>query len=212
MAVQMEGTVIPGFNCPSRRTEGRYKRTVDVTEFNAASKSEMDARSDYAANAGDFSVVMGIGPKGYDDSSYKWPDVSKMTGISYLRSKVRPADVTDGTTNTYLVGEKWLGVDYYYTGESYGDDTSLYQGAAHDIHRWVAATPSQPWPPLPDSNTTADAEQNLSGRFGSCHPGVWNVGLCDGSVHTVSFDIDPETHRRYGCRNDGKQIGGAIQQ
>ena len=56
----------------------------------------MDARSDYAANAGDFWVDMGEGPNGYDDSSYKWPDVSKMTGISYLRSKVRPADITDG--------------------------------------------------------------------------------------------------------------------
>ena len=57
----------------------------------------MDARSDYAANAGDFCVDMGVGPNSYDDSSYKWPDVSKMTGISYLRSKVRPADITDGT-------------------------------------------------------------------------------------------------------------------
>ena len=27
MAVQMQGTIIPGFNCPSRRTEGRYKHT-----------------------------------------------------------------------------------------------------------------------------------------------------------------------------------------
>jgi hypothetical protein len=211
MAVQMEGTKIPGFNCPSRRTEGLYKHSKGGSAFNAAGQAEMEARSDYAANAGDLRVITAGGPNGYDDSSYKWPDTSKMTGISYLRSMVRQSDITDGATNTYLVGEKWLGIDHYYDGESYGDDNSLYEGAAHDIHRWVAENSSKPWPPLPDSNTTADSEQNLSGRFGSCHPGVWNVVLCDGSVHTVSLDIAPETHRRLGCRNDGKQIGGAIQ-
>ena len=30
MAVQMQGTIIPGFNCPSRRTEGRYKNANKV--------------------------------------------------------------------------------------------------------------------------------------------------------------------------------------
>ena len=61
--------------------------------------------------------------------TYLRPCASKMTGISYLRSKVRAADITDGATNTYLVGEKWLGIDHYYDGESYGDDNSLYEGA-----------------------------------------------------------------------------------
>jgi prepilin-type N-terminal cleavage/methylation domain-containing protein len=211
LAVEMEGTRVPGFNCPSRRTEGLYKHSRGGSAFNAAGQAEMEARADYAANAGDLVANTAGGPSSYEDAkSYRWPDVSKMTGISYLRSKVRPADIRDGASNTYLVGEKWLGVDHYYDGESYGDDNSLYQGAAHDIHRWVAENSSKPWPPLPDSNTTADTEPNLSGRFGSCHPGVWNVVLCDGSVHTVSFTIDPETHRRYGCRNDGKQVGGAI--
>ncbi|MEN6405353.1 MAG: DUF1559 domain-containing protein [Thermoguttaceae bacterium] len=211
MAVQMQGTIVPGFNCPSRRTEGRYKQAKNIPVFNAADLTEMDARSDYAANAGDFHVDMGVGPNGYNDLSYKWPDVSKMTGISYLRSKVRPADITDGATNTYLVGEKWLGPDHYFDGESPGDDYSLYQGASSDIHRWVAKSPNQPWPPRQDSDSIVGDCECEPLPFGSCHPGVWNVVLCDGSVHTVRLDIDPETHRRYGCRNDGKQIGGGIQ-
>ena len=136
--------------------------------------------------------------------------MTKATGISYFRSKVRAADIKDGTTNTYMIGEKWLSVDHYYDGESYGDDNSLYEGAAHDIHRWVAENSTKPWPPLPDSTTTGDTEENLAGHFGSCHPGVWNAVLCDGSVHTLSFTIDSETHRRLGCRNDGKVIEGGI--
>ena len=209
IAVQMQGTIIPGFNCPTRRTEGRYKHTTIVSVFNAASQTEMDVRSDYAANAGDFWVDMGKGPNSYDDSSYKWPDVSKMTGICYLRSKVRPADIKDGATNTYLVGEKWLGSDHYYDGETPGDDYSLYQGAAPDILRWVAKNPGEHWPPCQDSKIPPGCDCGLL-PFGSCHPGLWNVALCDGSVHTISLDIDPETHRRLGCRNDGKQIDGAI--
>ncbi|MEN6406575.1 MAG: DUF1559 domain-containing protein [Thermoguttaceae bacterium] len=210
LAVKMQGTPIPGVNCPSRRIAGLYKHSRGGSAYNASGQADMEARSDYAANAGDTRVVTGAGPSSLDDTTFKWPDPKKMTGISYFRSKVRTADVTDGATNTYLVGEKWLGADHYDNGQSYGDDNSLYQGASHDIHRWVAATPSKPWPPLPDSNITVDSEQNLSGRFGSSHPNAWNAAFCDGSVHTLSFRIAPEAHRRLGCRNDGKRINEAI--
>lgn len=207
LAVQMQETIVPGFNCPSRRTEGRYKRSKVAFVFNAANLTEMDARSDYVANAGDFHVDMGLGPTKYDDPNYKWPDVSKMTGISYLRSKVRQSDITDGATNTYLVGEKWLGPDHYYDGTSLGDDNSLYQGASSDILRWVATRPNQPWPPRQDTDKVVDECDCEPLPFGSCHPGVWNVVVCDGSVHTVSLGIDPKIHRRWGCRNDGEQSG-----
>jgi len=201
-AVKLQGTKLPGFNCPTRRTEGLYTHVGSASVFNAASPTEMDARSDYAASAGDLWVDPGAGPDGYDDSYYKWPDASKMTGISYLLSRVRPADIKDGATNTYLVGEKWLSTENYYNGKCHGDDYSLYQGASSDILRWVSKKPGEYWPPCPDDKLPPGCECGLL-PFGSCHPELWNVSLCDGSVHSLRFTIDPEVHRRLGCRNDG---------
>jgi prepilin-type processing-associated H-X9-DG protein len=38
--------------------------------------------------------------------------------------------------------------------------------------------------------------------FGSAHPTVCNFAFCDGSVHGITFLIDPEVHRRFGNRLD----------
>ena len=40
-----------------------------------------------------------------------------MSGVVFLGSLVKISDVTDGTTNTYLVGEKTVGSDWYTTSQ-----------------------------------------------------------------------------------------------
>jgi hypothetical protein len=36
-----------------------------------------------------------------------------------------------------------------------------------------------------------------------------NVSLCDGSVRSLSYEIDPEVYRRLGNRKDGQLVDSA---
>ena len=138
--------------------------------------------------------------------------MSRMTGICFLRSMIRPSHVTDGLSNTYFAGEKYLNRSDYDTGKDSGDDLSMYQGADFDMLRWTSKTATviyfgiQDEPNLPSLDRHSHAAI-LS--FGSAHPGGWNAVFCDGSVHTMGYDLDAEIHRRMGNRHDGLPVAEA---
>src|SRR5262249_29394734 len=137
------------FNCPSRRSAAPYANANNTAYRNARYPLPLLARSDYAANTGDQKInQFGPGPTSLqegDDPNYKgWHNTSKLTGIVFERSRVRPADVTNGASNTYLAGEKYMNPDYYRTGNDFGDTENLYVGFDNDINRVTA------WPPLQD--------------------------------------------------------------
>ncbi len=55
--------------------------------------------------------------------------------------------------------------------------------------------------------TAQPPEQDTDGKtmivFGSAHIGAFNMALADGSVKSVSYEIDPAVHRSLGDRADG---------
>jgi prepilin-type processing-associated H-X9-DG protein len=73
----------------------------------------------------------------------------------------------------------------------------MYQGYDIDNTRWIGAVPVKD---IDDPDATFDSV------FGSSHPGGINLALCDGSVQTISYDIEQQIWGCYGARNDG-QIG-----
>jgi hypothetical protein len=126
-----------------------------------------------------------------------WPDMKKATGISFMRSEIRFGDVLDGSSNTYLIGEKYLNVDSYENGADGADNENMYCGYNNDNHRTTIAT----WTVMQDRSAFEDPFV-----FGSAHVGAFNMSFCDSSVRAISYAIDKQLHRRLGNREDGEAV------
>ena len=160
---------------------------------------ERVAKSDYAINGGDvfFKANVWEGPDTLeqgDANLYPWVDPGLPTGVCFQHSRVTPAMVIDGLSQTYLIGEKYVSQPNYGTYQDEGYNESMYQGSSLDLSRWVIEAP------LRDGLEVEDQ------RFGSAHPGGFLVVLCDGSVRFVSYQVNPEVHRRLGNRRDGEVV------
>ena len=210
---------IGAFNCPSRRPAKLYpiglahptERNPHIavgTNTAAAATLSLVARSDYASNGGllwySFSTSVNGSPNDLADAASASAQAkldsiaSKSTGIVYPGSEVLERDIHDGLSNTYLAGEKYLNADQYNTGRDSGDNEYMLMGENEDIDRWTDMSYPRPLQDTP----------GLSYRlnFGSAHTTGLNMAFCDGSVHTVNYDIDRQTHAYLGNRKDGQAI------
>jgi prepilin-type N-terminal cleavage/methylation domain-containing protein len=205
LMTRMNAQAISIVYCPTRRAPVAYPYKLFTTPHNA-NVTDSVCKSDYAANGGDgpWGAPFYTGPatltEGDTPGAYAWqPDVE--TGICHQRSKVTVRQITDGLSKTYLVGEKTITPENYVNGLDNGDDQSALSGADIDLVRWTQNYRSNKFAPWPD---TPGVEQYF--RFGSAHPGILNMALCDGSVRAIDYSVDPETHRRLGNREDGETI------
>jgi hypothetical protein len=198
--VEAMKSYVPVFVCPSRRetslslqiymVSGRPANATITSMFNVG-------RSDYAANCGSQEAnQLGVGPSTLaagDSPVYAWPDTRDHTGVSYLRSDVKLKHITDGSSHTYMVGEKYLRTDWYNTGQDDADNEWLWVGYDNDIYRSSTSLP------LKDGYGVT-----YLNRYGSAHAAAWHVVLCDGTVHGLSYDIDAKLHQNFGNRKDGE--------
>jgi prepilin-type N-terminal cleavage/methylation domain-containing protein len=200
--VRAMATPIPTFNCPSRRPSRAYPLDWPGLVFTNTNQPNEVARSDYAINCGSHSRnQIYTGPSSLDEglsTGYPWPDVSDHDGISYQRSLIRVATVTDGLSKTYLVGEKYLDPGSYLDGRNGADNECMLVGYDNDIYR----------------NTYSSPFQDMLGLyiytvFGSAHQDSLFMSMCDGSVRSVAYGIDPEVWRWQGGSTDGQTLSTA---
>jgi prepilin-type N-terminal cleavage/methylation domain-containing protein/prepilin-type processing-associated H-X9-DG protein len=210
-ADQLVASTFSFVNCPSRRA------SAVLTNANT---SEQQAQTDYAGNGGEQFwgfVASGTGsnstsmtgPADYYAGTVSpgragWRDAAKRSnGIFYGTSQTRAADIEDGMSCTYLMGEKYLNSANYTTNTDAGDDQNMYTGYQDDVIRWTGPGDDPDYAPRQDQKT--DISKGIL-IFGSAHSSGFNVALCDGSVRMVAYAIDLETHRRLGDRHDGQPI------
>jgi prepilin-type N-terminal cleavage/methylation domain-containing protein/prepilin-type processing-associated H-X9-DG protein len=111
---------------------------------------------------------------------------------------VRILEITDGTANTLLLGDKRLNLAYL--GQAQQDDNQGYTaGFNYDTIRKTSSAPA------PDYSAPFGTGFGL---FGSSHPGRFNAAYCDGSVHTISYSINRRVFSYLGAINDGQTISG----
>jgi prepilin-type N-terminal cleavage/methylation domain-containing protein/prepilin-type processing-associated H-X9-DG protein len=131
-----------------------------------------------------------------DSAKHVFTFVAKSAnGVIYCGSVIRTADVTDGTSNTYLIGEKYMDPDHWETGQDAADNEAAMIGDNQDISRWTDIPPYQDTP-----------GQTAGVYFGSPHANSCNMAFCDGSVQAINYSIDPTVHNYLGNRMDDKPI------
>lgn len=139
-------------------------------------------------------------------------------GVIYGGSHIGIRHIPDGLSKTYLIGEKALQPQSYVPSlgptRCYADDQSMYQGYDDDTIRWTGASATLPtsssnaaYQPVHDENkfTSTGAPNPDTGDsiFGSPHSSGCFFVFCDGSVHGISFTVDPVVHWKLGNRKDG---------
>ena len=219
-ALQVLRTRVEHWWCPSRRPQNVFAKGTDTYyALNAARATDgriVAARSDYAICVGDRNFVEsdGFPNPGGTPTTYTTPDIKgyvwqtttvgnlnsgmeKYTGIGFQRSEIGFKQITDGSSQTYLIGEKYLDPEDYETGADDGDNETWGTGFNNDMYRAAFDPPAQDRIGLPKKDCQARI-------FGAVHTGFF-MAFCDGHVEMLGFDIDPLVHRANANRADGGQ-------
>jgi hypothetical protein len=113
-------------------------------------------------------------------------------GVFFLNSRVRFADVTDGLSNTLVIGERqtrssdgWL---YTWTG--------VVSGADNPICRFLG-----------DTDVVPNHSLVRMDEFASYHTGGAQFSLGDGAVRFISTNINLQVYRNLSSRNGGDAVG-----
>ena len=183
--------------------------------------------ADYTANAGSWGA---LGNAAASANSLDGPIVGSVNasqgyaGSGVARSMVQ---ITDGTSNTVLIGEKYqtfgakvneCNTDQGYTDGWDNDMIVFSQGATNENPAFNQATgaffaaipatlpptvglsfPPQPW-------TTQSTNDTCGGFFGSCHTAGMPAAFCDGTVRIIPFSTSPAIWFSLCSINDGGEV------
>jgi prepilin-type N-terminal cleavage/methylation domain-containing protein len=198
---------VPIYNCPSRRpprqsANGRamndYAHAIPGNKYEPpASVAPMDLSDPDPGTEYDNRVSSFYGDHGGVICRVKEVAGSVApNGFKGQAPRVTMAQVSDGTSSTLLVSEKFLQPEYYQSNMGC-DNQGWLQGFDCDSHRMTCMRPQR------------DVSNGTFGlHFGSAHLSGLQGLMTDGSVRSLAYDIDPMTFWLIGQRNDGQTTPG----
>jgi hypothetical protein len=217
--------------CPSRRSGIQKVNTPSSSGYYGPTSDYavvfLDGDLNAAGQAVNGSTVLGIGT---GNSWWTHYDACNSGHMAVQRAAIRvayvdgcpstpnyvswkPRDtfarITDGTSNTVIVGEKHLRngeLNQAKSGQSTRDDQWLFEAdswreyaIARNIRLAIGKGPNDKL-----NNTSKGPDDDFG--FGSWHSGVAQFLRGDGSVHAVSWNVDEATRNRLGHCQDGQNV------
>jgi prepilin-type N-terminal cleavage/methylation domain-containing protein len=199
---------VPSYFCPSRKRPNTNVSTAGDKPDNGTPNSNHNpgSCSDYAGSSGDFNYTSWLDGVNANGAFMTGEVVTKpsSTIITEYRGRVRLAMLTDGTSNTMLVGEKHVPLVYFTLGADPSSGTVRGDGSVYNgDHEWNYCRVAGPSHPL------RRGAKDLAGNtndFGSYHPSVCQFVFADGSIHMLSVNLDTTTLSRLAVRDDGLAV------
>jgi len=117
--------------------------------------------------------------------------------------RLRLANITDGTSNTIMFGEKHIRPS---SMRGKNEDRSIFGGQNNSTRRCAGIQQNNTANvrPLRAANDENGANANQS--FGGPHPGVCEFVMCDGSVRKLNININIQTLTSMATRQGGETI------
>jgi prepilin-type N-terminal cleavage/methylation domain-containing protein len=195
-------TAVEAYFCPTRRAP------MLSTEYEISSTGIPDSQQypgvvgDYGGNGGQFAGSIVDNPL---CNGAMCEAVSQVNNnlLVQSQSQTHLKDVTDGTSHTFLVGEKHVPLSKFgQSGPSWGDG-AIYNGDFPRNFSRIAG--------LPQFNL-GQGPFDLSGpwhcKFGSYHPGICQFAFTDGHVTALGNSTNLTVLNLLAVRNDGQIIDG----
>src|SRR5262245_39897002 len=186
VGTQIMQTQVPVFNCPSRQA-----RVVREQQPGALGNQTEGIASDYGVNYGS-----GTSTAENNNGAFEFSCGNCATGKGIL-------ELTDGTSNTLLIGEKHVtpdGLGKFDVTTGAEMDFNIYSSQV-SAFVYVTGRKAGTAFPLALGPTTP-----FAGQFGSWHGGVVQFAFGDGSVRGLRVSTPGSTLALLAARNDGQVI------
>ena len=136
--------------------------------------------------------------------------------VNRRAGKITFASITDGTSNTMMIGEKFTQPQYYNSSPDawHAQDSRGFLGGAFMSDRRSTGGQTQITDlivinPARDQNVPQlknGDDWHANFFFGSAHPAGLNAVFADGSVHSIKYGVDANVFNAIGNRRDGTNL------
>ena len=187
--ITIAGIQLKALQCPSDPWQPvLISATTPNAKFSAIYTGAIVSAGIWMQQFSSYGGVQGTFPGAFQNN-YPASELPQFNGIIYNDSSIKIADVTDGTSNTLLFGEK-----AFTLAPKYGDSLYFNSDGGWNNYHWYDTMISAYYPPNVQSagspGITANYKTIFQNQASSLHPGGVNYCMADGSVRFLKNTIN----------------------